>query len=60
LRLPGSIREEAQRAARLEGVSLNQFISIALSEKLTRLRMASAAKAKGVPAAGESRLPNQP
>ena len=37
LRLPVSIHQEAQQLAGLEGISLNQFITQALAEKLVRL-----------------------
>ena len=38
LRLPASIMEEAKKAAAQDGVSLNQFISTALAEKVSALR----------------------
>jgi predicted HicB family RNase H-like nuclease len=37
LRLPRSVREQAVRAAREEGLSLNQLIVLALVEKIIRL-----------------------
>lgn len=37
LRLPVSIHDQAERYADLEGTSLNQFIALALAEKLVRL-----------------------
>ena len=38
LRAPASIMKEAKRAAAQDGVSLNQFISTALAEKVSALR----------------------
>ena len=38
LRLRASIMEEAKKAAAQDGVSLNQFISTALAEKVSALR----------------------
>jgi hypothetical protein len=37
LRLPLSIHHEAEKLADLEGTSLNQFITLAIAEKLTRI-----------------------
>ena len=37
LRLPYSPRQQAIEIAQREGLSLNQFISLAVAEKLTRL-----------------------
>ncbi len=37
LRLPNTLRENAIRTARDEGTSLNQFITIAVAEKLSRM-----------------------
>jgi predicted HicB family RNase H-like nuclease len=37
LRLAKSLRERADSFARLDGVSLNHFITIALAEKVSRL-----------------------
>ena len=37
LRLPISIHQEAEKLAGLEGTSLNQFITLALAEKLIRI-----------------------
>jgi hypothetical protein len=39
LRLPPSIHDEAEELANRDGISLNQFITLALTEKLTRLEM---------------------
>lgn len=38
LRLQPSLMEEARRAARSEGVAVNQLINIAVAEKLSTLR----------------------
>jgi hypothetical protein len=40
LRLQASLRSEAERVARTEGTTLNQFINVAVAEKLSALRMA--------------------
>ena len=40
LRLPASTRIQANDLARREGLSLNQFISLAVAEKITRLEQA--------------------
>ena len=37
LRLPHSMRKQANELAHREGLSLNQFISLAVAEKITRL-----------------------
>ena len=37
LRLPFSIRRQANELAHKDGLSLNQFISLAVAEKITRL-----------------------
>jgi hypothetical protein len=41
LRLPASIKAEAERLAAEEGTSLNQFIATAVAEKLAALRTAA-------------------
>jgi hypothetical protein len=41
LRLPVSIKAEAEKLAALEGTSLNQFVATAVAEKLAVLRTAS-------------------
>ena len=41
LRLPESIRGAAQRLAREDGVSLNQFIATAVAEKVSALNAAT-------------------
>ena len=38
-RLPESIRDEAVAAAKADGICLSYFISLALSEKITRVAM---------------------
>lgn len=37
LRLPRSIKTEVERAARRDGISMNQFIATAVAEKLSAL-----------------------
>jgi hypothetical protein len=44
LRLPNSIRINAEEFADREGVSLNQFIALAIVEKITRLEHVSQPK----------------
>ena len=41
LRLPASIKGEAERLAAEEGTSLNQFVALAVAEKVAALRTAS-------------------
>ncbi len=41
LRLQTSILEEARRVSEAEGVALNQFINVAVAEKLSALRTES-------------------
>ena len=41
LRLPASIKAEAERLAASEGTSLNQFVASAVAEKVAALRTAS-------------------
>jgi hypothetical protein len=41
LRLPFSTRRQAIEIAQKEGLSLNQFISLAVAEKITRLEHTS-------------------
>lgn len=41
LRLPLSIKEDAVRCSRVDGTSLNHFISLAVAEKITRLEVAA-------------------
>jgi hypothetical protein len=38
LRLQASVMAEARRAAKAEGVSLNQFINVAVAEKVSAVR----------------------
>ena len=40
LRLQASIKAEAERLARAEGTNLNQFINVAVAEKIAALRTA--------------------
>jgi len=37
LRLPCSVRDEATEMAQADGTSLNQFIALAVTEKISRL-----------------------
>jgi hypothetical protein len=41
LRLQAYLRREAERIAKAEGTTLNQFINVAVAEKLSALRTAS-------------------
>ena len=41
LRLPASIKAEAERLAAAEGTSLNQFVATAVAEKVAALRTAT-------------------
>lgn len=41
LRLQKSLLDEARKLAQAEGVALNQFINVALAEKLAAMRTAS-------------------
>jgi hypothetical protein len=41
LRLQASLKREAERVAKAEGTTLNQFINVAVAEKLSALRTAS-------------------
>jgi len=47
LRLQGSLLEEARRVAEAEGVALNQFINVAVAEKLSALRTADYFRERG-------------
>lgn len=40
LRLHASLKSEAERVAKAEGTTLNQFINVAVAEKLSALRTA--------------------
>jgi hypothetical protein len=40
LRLRSSLKAEAERVAKAEGTTLNQFINVAVAEKLSALRTA--------------------
>lgn len=41
LRLQTSLKREAERVAKAEGTTLNQFINVAVAEKLSALRTAT-------------------
>jgi hypothetical protein len=47
LRLQPSLLEEARRTANEEGVALNQFINVAVAEKLSAMRTASFFRERG-------------
>jgi hypothetical protein len=49
LRLPLTMRHQANDLAHREGLSLNQFISLAVAEKISRLEHSSWLKEVGVP-----------
>ena len=38
LRLPKSVKAEAEKLAREEGISMNQFVATAVAEKLSAMR----------------------
>lgn len=40
LRLQASLKTEAERLAKVEGTTLNQFINVAVAEKISALRTA--------------------
>lgn len=40
LRLQNSLKQEAERLAKAEGTTLNQFINVAVAEKIAALRAA--------------------
>jgi hypothetical protein len=40
LRLPKSLKAEVERCAKRDGVSINQFIAVAVAEKLSAMRTA--------------------
>jgi hypothetical protein len=54
LRLPRSTHAQAMQAAREEGISLNQLITLAVVEKITRLERAK--KHKGEKPGGEQQV----
>ena len=47
LRLQESLLEEARRVSETEGVALNQFINVAVAEKLSALRTAEYFRERG-------------
>ena len=57
LRLPLTMRLQANDLAHREGLSLNQFISLAVAEKITRLEHASWIREVNLP---EHPLPGEP
>jgi HicB family len=42
LKLPASLKREAERLARADGVSLNQWITVAVAQKVTAVESAAA------------------
>lgn len=52
LRLPHSMRRQANDLAHREGLSLNQFISLAVAEKITRLEQANRHERRNHPESG--------
>lgn len=46
LRLPASLKAEAERLAKAEGATLNQFINVAVAEKIAALRTADFFRAR--------------
>lgn len=57
LRLQTSILEEARRVSETEGVALNQFINVAVAEKVSALRTEEYLRGEANP---ESRRPRKP
>ena len=55
LRLQESLLEEARRVSETEGVALNQFINVAVAEKLSALRTKSISASAGSAAMWEER-----
>jgi hypothetical protein len=47
LRLQASLKREAERVAHAEGTTLNQFINVAVAEKLSALRTAEYFEERG-------------
>jgi hypothetical protein len=67
LKLPNSIKQEAQRLAREDGVSLNQWISVAVAQKIGVVETtAEFLKRRSAGATGDhirrilSQVPNRP
>ena len=56
LRLQASLKAEAERLARAEGTTLNQFINVAVAEKIAALRTAEFFRERGCRADVESVL----
>lgn len=57
LRLPTTTRMQANELASLDGVSLNQFITLAVAEKITRLQSANDEPAPADPAVDQPGAP---
>jgi hypothetical protein len=59
LRLPHTMRKQANDIAHREGLSLNQFISLAVAEKITRLEQSAWMERKTQPENGRPNLPEE-
>ena len=57
LRLPDLMRAQATQYAQAEGVSLNQFISLAVTERLARTDMERAHPRSAAVAADSAKMP---
>ncbi len=56
VRLPESIHREVRELAKADGVSINQFISLALAEKVSSLRTVDYLKQRAVNGSAEHML----
>ncbi|MDJ0756680.1 MAG: toxin-antitoxin system HicB family antitoxin [Ardenticatenaceae bacterium] len=56
LRLPNSLHEEVRNLARDEGISINQFIMLAVAEKIASLRTSNYLEARAKRAGREDLL----
>jgi hypothetical protein len=59
LRLPHSMRKQANDVAHREGLSLNQFIGLAVAEKITRLEQSAWMERRTHSENGQSTLPEE-
>ena len=50
MRLASSLQEEARKTTEMEGISLNQFINLAVAEKISALRTEEFFRERGAPA----------
>jgi hypothetical protein len=55
LRLPLSVKAEVERSAKVDGVSINQFVATAVAEKLAAMPTAAFCRAMAIDA-GHSRI----